>query len=68
MNLNGLINMILHRVIGRMVTRGVDVGIDMAVGRGKDSKDMSPEERKQAKQGRELTGRAKQMAKIGRRL
>jgi hypothetical protein len=64
MDLNGLFNM-----LARMLMRSaVDAGVDYAARRGKTESDMTPEERKQAKKGREMARRVKDISKVTRRL
>jgi hypothetical protein len=64
MDLKGLFSM-----LARMLMRSaVDAGVDYAARRGKPESDMSPEERKQAKKGREMARRAKDISKVTRRL
>ena len=48
MDLNRLINMLVRM----FVNKGVNAGINYAANRGKDPKDMTREERQQAKAGR----------------
>ena len=68
MNLNGIIN----RLIRMFTMRAINSGINTAARRGKSEKDMTPQERlrarKQAKSARELTKRARQAARITRRM
>jgi hypothetical protein len=69
MDLNRLIQMILSRVLMRFVNRGISAGLNKVApppdkGSGKD---MTPEERQQAKAARELQRRARQAAKLTRR-
>jgi hypothetical protein len=64
MNLNGLFN-----TLTRMFVRSaMDAGINYAARRGKPEAEMTPEEREQAKKGRELAQRAKEISKVTRRL
>lgn len=64
MNLNGLFNMLTKM----FVRSAVDAGVDYAARRGKPEAEMTPEEREQAKNGRELAQRAKEISKVTRRL
>lgn len=64
MNLNGLFNMLTRM----FVRSAVDAGVDYAARRGKPEAQMTPEEREQAKNGRELALRAKEISKVTRRL
>lgn len=74
MNLDRIINMIMRRVLGKLVNRGVDAGIGMASRRGKGGEapaaqgEMTPEERKRARQARQAAKRAKQAARMTRRM
>jgi hypothetical protein len=62
--LNGVLNQFLRRFMNTAINRG----IDHFAGGGKDPKDMTPAEREQAKAGRDLAQRAKQVRKATRRL
>lgn len=72
MNLNSLINMIVRRVIGKLVNRSVDAGIDLAAKRGRNgaapSQNMTEEERARAAQAKALAKKARQGARITRKL
>lgn len=68
MNIEQLINMILRRATRRLVNRGVDAGIDYAARRGRPDEVLTPEERRNAKAARQAARRAKQGAKIVRRM
>lgn len=64
MDLNRLLNMLT-----RMVFRSaMDAGVDYAAGKGKPEAEMTPEERKQAKQARDLAARARKFRNVTRRL
>ena len=68
MNLNQLINMVVNIVTRRLVNFGINKGID-AVSRKPDGKTpMTPDEAKQAQTTREAVKRARQAARITRRL
>ncbi|MES2813580.1 MAG: hypothetical protein V4720_01645 [Pseudomonadota bacterium] len=64
MNLNGLFNMLTKM----FVRSAVDAGINYAARRGKPEAEMTPEEREEARKGRELAQRAKEISKVTRRL
>jgi hypothetical protein len=64
MDLNRLINMIVRL----FMRKGVNAGINFAANRGKDPKDMTPEERQQAKAARQNAKRARQAIKLGRKI
>lgn len=64
MDLNRLLNMLT-----RMVFRSaMDAGVDYAARKGKPEAEMTPEERKQAIQARDLAARARKFQNITRRL
>lgn len=64
MNLDGLIQMLLRMVI----KTAVDKGIEVAARRGESEAEMTPAELEEAKRASELAGRAKDVAKVTRRL
>ncbi len=64
MNLNGLFSMLTKM----FVRSAVDAGVDYAARRGKPEAEMTPEEKAQAKRGRALAARARQVQKVTRRL
>ncbi|MCB2093507.1 MAG: hypothetical protein KDE11_03790 [Rhodobacteraceae bacterium] len=68
MDLNRLINMVIRQVLHRLVRTGVDRGIDLATRKGKPKEQMTPDERKQAQMGKDMAKRARQAAKVTRRL
>ncbi|GLS87756.1 hypothetical protein GCM10010873_27300 [Cypionkella aquatica] len=63
-----IIQMILNRFLGRLVNIGVNKGIDYAAGRGKSPDQMTPAEREQARAGKDMSKRARQAAKLMRRI
>jgi hypothetical protein len=63
-----IINMILNKLLGRLVNTAVNKGVDYAARRGKSPDQMTPEELQQARAGKDLAKRAKQAARMGRRL
>lgn len=64
MNLNGLMNMVIKMVI----QTAMKMGLDWATRRGKPEAEMTPEEREQAQSAKKLSDRAKEAAKLTRRL
>ena len=64
MNANSLINMIV-RIFMR---RGINAGINHVANRGRDPKEMTPEERQQAKSGRQGARRVQQAMRVTRRM
>ena len=61
MNANGIINMITRMIFRKVMNKGVNAGIDKAFGKGKKPQDMTPEERQQARQGKQNARRAGRM-------
>ena len=58
----------LFNMLTRMVIRSaVDTGIDYASRRGKTASEMTPEEREQARDARQMADKARKAARIGRR-
>jgi hypothetical protein len=57
MNAEQLIRMIGRRLLGQLINRGINAGIDKASGG----------DRKQARQAKQATRRARQAMRIGRR-
>ena len=66
MNTNQLIRLAM-RLLGPLISRGINGGIDRVAGRGKPAGEMTPAERAQARQGKDMVRRARQMAKMARR-
>ncbi|WP_128516893.1 hypothetical protein [Tabrizicola thermarum] len=64
MDLNGLFNT-LARMFVRSATKA---GIDYAARKGKPEAEMTPEERQQARQARDLAARAQKAQRLVRRL
>jgi hypothetical protein len=60
--------MLTMMFVRRAVNRGIRKGINTVAGSGKRPADMTPEERVQARNARQLTKRARQAARITRRL
>lgn len=68
MNADRLISMIIRMFVRKAVNRGVNAGVKRMAGGGKSQKDMSPEERAQAKAARDNTQRARKALRVGRRI
>ncbi|MDO5529676.1 MAG: hypothetical protein Q4F71_09760 [Paracoccus sp. (in: a-proteobacteria)] len=68
MNMNGLVGRLMRMFGMRMLNKGINT----AARRGKSEAEMTPQERarakKQSKSARELTKRARQAARITRRM
>jgi hypothetical protein len=62
-----LIQMVINMVMRRGIDMAMNKGADLIVGRGKTPEEMTPEERMQAKQGRQMAKQMKRGLKIGRR-
>ena len=75
MNIERIITMIIRQVSRRFITRGIDAGIDMA-SRGKRarqggsgaSEQLTPEEHKHAAAAKDAAKRARQAARLTRRM
>ncbi len=63
-----IIQMILNKLLGRLVNTAVNKGVDYAVRRGKSLDEMTPEDHAQARAGKEMAKRARQAAKLTRRI
>lgn len=68
MDVQRLINMIVNTVTRRLINLGINKGMDFASRKGKRKDQMTVVDRKQAKDAREIAKRARQAAKITRRL
>lgn len=68
MNIERMIMMIGRMIMRRVLHRGVDAGIDYASRRGKDREELTPEERKRAQSAKATAKRAKQGARLMRRM
>jgi len=68
MNANQIINMILRMVMRKAVNKGLDAGINKVAGGGKARDEMSPEERQQARSGKQAAKRTRQTMKMARRI
>ena len=63
-----IISMIINAVIRQFVSRGVKAGISHVAGKGKPVSQMTPEERKQSTDAKQMAKRARQAANLARRL
>lgn len=63
-----IVDLILRRVLGTFINRGINAGIDRASSGGKSRNDMTPEERKRARAARQTAKRARQAARLTRRM
>ncbi|MCL4065737.1 hypothetical protein M3484_04035 [Pseudomonas sp. GX19020] len=68
MDLNRLINMLVNMFLRKAVNKGIRTATDYAARRGKTEAELTPEERENARRMRDLTDRAKKVARLGRRL
>ncbi|SEB99994.1 hypothetical protein [Rhodobacter sp. 24-YEA-8] len=68
MDLNRLINMLVNMFLRKAVNKGIRTATDYAARRGKTEVELTPEERENARRMRDLTDRAKKVARLGRRL
>lgn len=67
MKMNGFINQFIRRITNILTNRGINQGIDYMARRGVGGKS-TPQSRQQAKITREAVKRARQAARITRRL
>ena len=58
----------LMQIMRMFMRKGMNAGIKHVANRGKSPKEMSPEERSQAKGAQDMAKRAKQMARLSRRI
>ena len=65
--MSGFLNQFLRRVVNRLTNRGINKGIDHLSKRGSGGK-ITPASQKQAKDTRNAVKRARQAARITRRL
>lgn len=68
MNANQIINMIFRMFLRRGINQGINRMAGGGAAGGRSHKDMTPEERAQAKAGRENAKRAQQALRVGRRI
>ena len=64
MDMSRMINMVIRLVM----RRGVNIGIDYAARRGKTPDAMTPEDKAQARAGKEMARKARQGARLARRI
>jgi len=69
MNANALINMVIRLVVRKFLSRGINAGMDrMMGGKSQRKQKLTPEERVALQQQREGQKRARQAAKVTRRM
>jgi hypothetical protein len=68
MDVQRLISMLGRMFLRKAMTKGLNAGIDLFARKGKAPADMTPADHEQARQAREMAKRAKQAARITRRL
>ena len=73
MNYNQLINMFMRLFMRKIMNRGIDAGIDLVSKRGRgraggEETDLTPEERKRAGHAKQTARKARQGAKLVRRI
>lgn len=70
MNVERLINMIFRMVVRKAARKGVNAAADKMTGGGtpQDKQQMSPEDRRAARQARQAQKRARQAMKLTRRM
>lgn len=68
MNIERLITMAVNIVTRRLINFGINKGVDAVARKGKPKGRMTAEDRKQVQDARALAKRARQAAKITRRL
>jgi hypothetical protein len=68
MNLNQIVNMVVRMVTRRLINTGINKGIDLAARKGKPKGKMTSADHQQANSARETVKRARQAARITRRL
>ena len=70
MNMNQIINMAMRIIMRRILGRGIDAGIKMATRRGGSERDqvLAPEERERARMDKTTARKARQAAKLTRRM
>ncbi|MGO4853215.1 hypothetical protein [Phaeovulum sp. W22_SRMD_FR3] len=68
MNANQIFNLFMRFFGRKLLNQGISKGVQLAAGKGKPAHQMTPAERKQAQVGREAIKRARQAARVTRRL
>jgi hypothetical protein len=68
MDLSRLLTGMLNRLFRQVLNKGIKTGINHMAAKGKEPAEMTPAERAQAQKANELAKRARQMAKLTRRM
>jgi hypothetical protein len=68
MDLTRLFQMFMKLFGAQLINKGIETGIDLAVGKGKDRKDMTAEERANVGTAKQTAKKARDMARLARRL
>lgn len=68
MDLTRILNQIVNQLIRRFVNIAVDKGVDYAARRGKEPAAMTEDEKAQAKSGKDMARRMRDVQKVTRRL
>ncbi len=68
MNMNQLLNMVTRTLTRTLIAFGIKKGINLAAGKGKPAAQMTHAEREQAKTARAAVKRARQAARLTRRI
>jgi hypothetical protein len=68
MDVQRLISMLGRMFLRKAMTKGLNAGIDLVARKGKAPADMTPADHDQARKARDLAKRARQAARITRRL
>ncbi|WP_102110077.1 hypothetical protein [Oceaniglobus roseus] len=61
-------NQLVNMIVRMFLNKGINAGIDRMSGGRKPTRDMTPEERAQARAGRQNAKRAKQALRVVRRI
>ena len=68
MSIDRIITMITNQIMRRVINTGINKGISHFAGKGKPAAKLTQAERAQSADGREMAKRARQAAKLTRRL
>lgn len=73
MDLSKLIQMVINMVLRRVISKGIDAGLNAGISKfsgapNRPQADMTPEEREQARIAKDMARRARQAAKLTRKL
>lgn len=68
MNMNQLLNMVTRTLTRVLIAFGIKKGINLVAGKGKPAAQMTQAEREQAKTARAAVKRARQAARLTRRI